>query len=253
MTEPGNIRQRQIDEILEAVWSAGEEEKRAEAGSISLPYEETPLLIQKGMQAALEEAIRQGLLTTSGDTELGHRRRHKGGKGEGLRTASGDILLFTDKGYERARSVVRRHRLAERLLSDVLDLERDEVESTACRFEHILSPEATNSICILLGHPTTCPHGKLIPEGECCRRRAADVRPLVMPATWLKVGEKATVAYLSTRAAIRLQRMATLGILPGSRISLVQRRPSYVIRVDETQLALDDAIVKEIYVKRTVA
>ena len=245
--------QRQIDEILEAVWSAVEEEKTAEASSISLPYEETPLLAQKQMQAALEEAIRQGLLTTGRDIEPGHRHRHRGGRGEGLRTASGDSLLFTDRGYERARSVVRRHRLAERLLTDVLDLESKEVESTACKFEHILSPEATNSICILLGHPTTCPHGKPIPDGECCHKGAADVRPLVMPATWLKVGEQATVAYLSTRAGSRLQRMATLGILPGSKITLVQRRPSYVIRVDETQLALDDAIAKEVYVKRMPA
>ena len=245
--------QRQIDEILEAVWSAIEEERAAEAGSISLPYEGTPLLAQKQMQAALEEAIRQGLLTIGRDTKPGHRHQHRRGKGKGLLTTSGDVLLFTDRGHERARSVVRRHRLAERLLTDVLDLEREEVESTACKFEHVLSPEATNSICILLGHPTTCPHGKLIPEGECCHQGAADVRPLVIPATWLKVGEEATVAYLSTRAGTRLQRMASLGILPGSKITLVQRRPSYVVRVDETQLALDDAIVKEVYVKRTPA
>jgi Mn-dependent DtxR family transcriptional regulator len=43
-----------------------------------------------------------------------------------------------------------------------------EVAEEACKFEHILSPEATERICTFLGHPRTCPHGSPIPAGECC-------------------------------------------------------------------------------------
>jgi Mn-dependent DtxR family transcriptional regulator len=43
-----------------------------------------------------------------------------------------------------------------------------EIEQQACKFEHILSPEATDKICTFLGHPRTCPHGAPIPPGVCC-------------------------------------------------------------------------------------
>jgi len=78
-------------------------------------------------------------------------------------------VVFTARGEERARSVIRRHRLAERLFTDVLAL-RDEqsIEKNACTFEHILSAEVTDRICAMLGHPTECPHGSPIPPGDCC-------------------------------------------------------------------------------------
>jgi len=87
----------------------------------------------------------------------------------GLLHAAGDQVRFTDRGEERARSVIRRHRLAERLFMDVLFIRDDAaVESNACTFEHILSPEVTDRICTFLGHPSTCPHGSPIPPGPCC-------------------------------------------------------------------------------------
>jgi Mn-dependent DtxR family transcriptional regulator len=52
-----------------------------------------------------------------------------------------------------------------------------EIEQQACKFEHILSPEATDKICTFLNHPLTCPHGAPIPPGSCCGRRA-EPRPI---------------------------------------------------------------------------
>ncbi len=87
----------------------------------------------------------------------------------GLLQLAGSEPRFTDAGEERARSIIRRHRLAERLFMDVLAIRDDaSVESNACTFEHVLSPEVTDRICTFLGHPTTCPHGSPIPPGECC-------------------------------------------------------------------------------------
>ena len=76
---------------------------------------------------------------------------------------------FTPLGEARARDVIRRHRLAERLFRDVLGIHDEaEIESSACKFEHILSPEVTDRMCSLLGHPDACPHGSPIPRGACC-------------------------------------------------------------------------------------
>lgn len=87
----------------------------------------------------------------------------------GLLEANGGGVQFTAEGRVRAASVIRRHRLAERLFTDTLAIRDDaQIESNACTFEHILSPEVTEKICTFLGHPRQCPHGSPIPPGPCC-------------------------------------------------------------------------------------
>jgi len=78
---------------------------------------------------------------------------------------------LTDTGKSRARDVVRRHRLAERLFKDTFRIDDHEAHTQACKFEHIISPELDQRICSFLGHPTTCPHGNPIPPGECCNHK----------------------------------------------------------------------------------
>lgn len=80
---------------------------------------------------------------------------------------NGEALL-TPVGSQRARGVVRRHRLAERLFKDTFAVDDAEAHTQACRFEHIISPELDQRICTFLGHPKTCPHGNPIPAGDCC-------------------------------------------------------------------------------------
>lgn len=75
---------------------------------------------------------------------------------------------LTPEGEQRATDLIRRYRLAERLFSDTFTLADAEAESTACKFEHILSSAVTDKICAFLGHPRTCPHGNPIPRGPCC-------------------------------------------------------------------------------------
>ena len=92
-----------------------------------------------------------------------------------MEASDGTIIVeLTPRGRERAGSIIRRHRLAERLFTDSLAMDSEtEIEQQACKFEHILSPEATDKICAFLGHPRTCPHGAPIPPGPCCGRRWA--------------------------------------------------------------------------------
>ncbi len=83
---------------------------------------------------------------------------------------NGDVQL-TPVGSRRARDVVRRHRLAERLFKDTFAIDDTEARNQACKFEHIISPELDHRICTFLGHPKTCPHGNPIPPGDCCDSR----------------------------------------------------------------------------------
>lgn len=87
----------------------------------------------------------------------------------GLILSEDSVYRLTDKGYTRAKDIVRRHRLAERMFRDVLYMKGNEqIESNACAFEHVISPELEESICRMLNHPGTCPHGRPIPKGGCC-------------------------------------------------------------------------------------
>lgn len=156
---------------------------------------------------------------------------------------------FTKKGRFEARLIIRRHRLAERLLNDVLQVKEDTMDSSACKFEHFLDEEVTASICTLLGHPVSCPHGKPIPPGDCCEKASKEIRPVVMSLSELRPGDKARVSYIVTKYHERLDRLSSMGLLPGTHISLHQRQPTYVIQMGETQIAIDDTIARDIYVR----
>ncbi|MEO5617092.1 MAG: iron dependent repressor, metal binding and dimerization domain protein [Candidatus Eisenbacteria bacterium] len=86
----------------------------------------------------------------------------------GLVVPNGVTLEFSPRGRGAARDLVRRRRLAEVLFTSALHLPSAEMEAAACRMEHIIDPEVTNSICTFLGHPRCCPHGRPIPTGDCC-------------------------------------------------------------------------------------
>jgi DtxR family Mn-dependent transcriptional regulator len=167
----------------------------------------------------------------------------------GLVVMQGNEVELTDKGEARSRDLTRRHRLAERLFHDVLDVSMQESEETACEVEHFLSPSVTDSVCSFLGHPPTCPHGKPIPRGECCSKYRTEVKPLVMQLKELDVGARGRIVFIVPSENSRLERLASMGIVPGSVIRLKQKRPSFVLEIDETTLAVDSLIAEEIYVK----
>jgi DtxR family Mn-dependent transcriptional regulator len=166
-----------------------------------------------------------------------------------LRLVEGRVLL-TAEGGQRASLVVRRNRLAERLLTDLLDLPPREVERQACEFEHVLSAEATESVCALLGHPPSCPHGKPIPPGACCAAAATHIAPVVTSLELVPSGVRARVVFLASKAEGLVSRLLPFGLAPGSELCVRQRSPAYVIELDETTLALDASIAREIFVKR---
>ena len=168
----------------------------------------------------------------------------------GLVRVDGERVTLTEPGESRARGVIRRHRLAERLFRDLLDLSEGAAESQACEFEHILSPEATDSVCTLLGHPPTCPHGKSIPPGDCCGAAHKSVRPLVTGLQHFPLGETGRIVFIAPRFHDRMDKLAALGVVPGSEVRLHQRAPAYVLEIGETTVAIDPEIASEIFLKK---
>jgi DtxR family Mn-dependent transcriptional regulator len=148
-------------------------------------------------------------------------------------------ITLTERGIDRARRVIRAHRIAERLIHDVLG---NRFESGACEFEHIIDTELVDSICTLLGHPRECPHGKPIPEGECCRRCAKTAESSVIPLTELEVGQSGRVAYVNYRNEQLFHKIDALQIKPGVMIKLLQRYPSYVVEVESATIAMDSEV-----------
>jgi DtxR family Mn-dependent transcriptional regulator len=132
----------------------------------------------------------------------------------------------------------------------VLSVRGEVLEAQACEFEHILSPEVTESICTLLGHPTTCPHGMAIPPGECCKRDRIDVEPIVVSLDRLPPGAKGRVMYVETKEHHRLDKLASFGLVPGAVVTMHQRQPSLVVRIEETQLAMDEDIARCVHVQK---
>src|SRR5579863_9249994 len=165
--------EEQFDEVLEELWALGEHGEIAEIGRMEV-HGALPVSI------AAEKMCDLRLVTCSPHPPEPHHHRpfvnpcHEALKPSGVSTGDGSMILeLTVRGRQRAADVIRRHRLAERLFTDSLALDSEtEIEQQACKFEHILSPEATDKICSFLGHPRTCPHGAPIPPGPCCGRTA---------------------------------------------------------------------------------
>ncbi len=163
--------EEQFDEVLEELWALDEQGEIAEIEHMEV-HGALPVSI------AVDKMVALGLVTASPHPPQPHDHKpfvnpcHEALKPAGVSSGDGSMIVeLTTRGRERAASIIRRHRLAERLFTDSLAMDSEtEIEQQACKFEHILSPEATDKICAFLGHPRTCPHGAPIPPGPCCGR-----------------------------------------------------------------------------------
>jgi DtxR family Mn-dependent transcriptional regulator len=160
-----------------------------------------------------------------------------------------DKLELTTTGLKEATSVIRRHRLAERLLTDIIDASKDFLEEAACKFEHGLRRGVDENICVLLGHPRLCPHGRPIPKGKCCLEEIHQTPGIISKLSDVNTGQMGDVAYLQTKDSKKIQRMISMGILPGTRIKMIQTFPTYVFQLGLSQVAVDKEIADEIYIR----
>ncbi len=213
-------REHSVEEALEGIWTARERH----GSSLTAIRAVTRVPLDDGLVRRLAES--------------------------GLVVVRDGGLELTASGEEAARQVIRRHRLAERLLHDILHMRVEETEESACEFEHILAEQVTESICTLLGHPRECPHGSPIPEGRCCREARQSVDSLVVPLTKLRAGERGRVAYLSAAEPSRLHKLMAFGIAPGMAVRVHQHFPTLVVECEHTQIAMEEQIARDIHVWR---
>jgi DtxR family Mn-dependent transcriptional regulator len=207
------------EEVLEALWVAVEEEGQAflDPETMGFPADD-PAYKELAGQALIE--IRQGM------------------------------VYFRPEGREEGKVTIRRHRLAERLLMDVLNIRGDEGEYKACQFEHLLNEGADVKVCTMLNHPSTCPHGKPIPPGACCDEARAQGDLGIVPLTEFKSGQEGEIAYILTEDNKKMQKLMAMGVLPGNKITLVQSFPSYIFRVGYSEFAIDTNLAREIFVRK---
>jgi DtxR family Mn-dependent transcriptional regulator len=154
-------------------------------------------------------------------------------------------LKLTTKGREIAESVVRKHRLAERLLTDVIGLEWYKAHKEAGRWEHVISDEVEARLIELLDKPATCPHGNPIPG---LATKKARLRPLGDCAA----GERIRVARVTETLEMDYDSLAYLdehGVRPGSAATIASRAPdgTIVVAVGSDTVALGPSLAAEVY------
>ncbi len=207
------------EEILEALWVKVEEDG-------------APFLDPGTMEFPADDPAYQEL-TTLAMIEIRH-----------------GMIYSLPNGREEGKMTIRRHRLAERLMMDILNIRGDDGEYKACQFEHLLNEGADVKVCTMLNHPATCPHGKPIPPGECCADARAKGDLGVVPLTEFKSGQEGEIAYILTEDNKKMQKLMAMGVLPGNTIVLVQSYPSYIFRVGYSEFAIDTNLAKEIFVRK---
>jgi DtxR family Mn-dependent transcriptional regulator len=170
---------------------------------------------------------------------------------EGKIASAGDGYVLTDAGEQIAVQLVRRHRLTERLFCDVLGFSAAEAHRVGCGFEHFLEDDATDAVCTFLGHPPCCPNGRPIPPGECCRKRTSRIAPLITSLYDMENGRKGKVMFIRTEDHAVSDRLMSLGIYPGQVVHLHQKVPSFLVQVDQTEIGLEAAVARSIFVRPT--
>jgi DtxR family Mn-dependent transcriptional regulator len=154
-------------------------------------------------------------------------------------------VKLTARGERIALKILRRHRLAERLLTDILDAEWNSVHEDACRLEHALTKEVTTLLEKKLGYPKSCPHGNPIPsangkvEEEECH-----------PLTEASIDKACIVARIIDEKREKLLILASRGIKPGATVRVVERKSfGIILYVSEKKCTLNNDVASIVLVK----
>lgn len=133
-------------------------------------------------------------------------------------TSSG--IMLTAEGESEAKTIIRKHRLTERFLTDVLGMPWDIVHEEACKLEHAMGPEVINRLEEFMNKPKTCPHGHPVPDA----RGRMDKVPSSQ-LSMLKNGESGEIVSVSEDDPQMLQYLASLGLIPGATIDVIDVAP----------------------------
>ena len=210
-----------VEEYLEAIWELEEEGTQV-------------------IQARLAEHLGHSAPTVS---ETVRRLRS-----EGYVDVDGRILRLTETGRRRAESVVRKHRLAERFLLDVIGIPWHRTHIEACRWEHVMSDEVEERITAILENPTTCAHGNPIPGlagPEPDLHALADTEP----GDRVRLERVHEQVEVDTEALIYLD---THGFIPGVKAKVRAKAPDGTLTLDleDGTIALGPSLASQLFVER---
>ncbi len=157
-------------------------------------------------------------------------------------------VRLTEKGRSIALRVLKKHRLCERLLTDILDVEWGKAHDYACKLEHDVSDDLALKIEKALKSPETCPHGNLI-DTESSRHLSMKSEPL----TESNVREKVLITKIVDEQSDLLQYLDTLGLHPGNSLEVVEKAPfdgPITVRIGGRAHALSRQIASMIHVRK---
>ena len=199
---------------------------------------------ETGRATTQELATRLGVTSASVTGMLKHLAKHPAGPY--VRHTPRRGVELTDKGLAVALEMVRRHRLIELFLTELLDMPWDQVHAEAERLEHVLSEELEERIAAKLGQPTRDPHGDPIPRRDGTME---DVDGLLLSA--LPVGVRATVRRVQDGDPALLQYLGILGLVPGAEVTVDGVAPYgdvMTVRVGATTHAVGAAVTRAVLV-----
>ena len=165
---------------------------------------------------------------------------------EGYVEVRGRSLLLTKPGQVLAESVVRKHRLAERLLTDIIGLPWEKAHLEAGRWEHVISDEVETRLIEILGHPTTCPHGNPIPG-------SGGRRPRLTALSESHRGDHVRLERVTEQIEIDLDSLSYLsanGFVPGTEATVESLAPDGTMTLDlgVRMIALGPALAQQLFV-----
>ncbi len=178
---------------------------------------------------------------TAGIKRLAERRllQHKPYRG----------VELTRSGRRAAVAAIRRHRIVERFLSDMLGYAWNEADRLAGAFEHELPQEVEDRLYVALDRPTTCPHGFPIPESD-----VVDI-PEMPPLYALEPGDVAEVAVPGSTDPEVVEFLETLGLRPGVLVEVREKHPfdgPVVLRVDGSDRTIGEKVANQIFVRKQI-
>ncbi|GAB4274579.1 MAG: metal-dependent transcriptional regulator [Coriobacteriia bacterium] len=207
-----------LEEYLEAIYKLGTDGpvrpgRIAEEMSVSAPT----------VTATLRRLAAQGLI-----------RRDKG------------AVLLTEEGEREALSILRRHRLAERFLVDVLGLPWDQVHEDACRLEHAMSPRVQAALAEFLEHPDVCPHGHPIPDQHLAVPEPSTGDMLYQ----VPKGATVRVVKVDEQDPEAVSEAARAGLLPGTQCRIEQQVPegAILVSVEGKRVEVTPGLARRIHV-----
>lgn len=211
------------DEYLQAIWTLADDPASASGPVISARLAEFLSLSGASVSEMIHRLEREGLVRLNGRKEI----------------------VLTDRGTEVAAGIVRRHRLIERMLTDLLGYDWWATHEEAERLEHAISPEMERRLSERLGDPTTCPHGNPMPG----RRRDPRSHPLERAA----VGATVVVDRIPDQFEHEpgfLRYLDQQGLRPGRTLRLAARRQDALeIEIDGDRRSIRSDCDRKVWVR----